>query len=103
MKLPKNREVEIAKQDQYKSFLNDLTSQIITSQSKALIAVNKELMQLYWNIGKSIVEKQKAHGWGDSIIEGLAHDLQAAFPGIRGFSSRNLWRMRDLYVSYADI
>ena len=95
MKLIKNKE--------YESFLQDLTSQIIASQSKALIAVNKELMQLYWNIGKSIVEKQKAHGWGDSIIEGLAHDLQAAFPGIRGFSSRNLWRMRDLYVSYADI
>src|SRR3989339_816604 len=94
MKLIKNKE--------YESFLQDLTSQIIASQSKALIAVNKELMQLYWNIGKSIVEKQKAHGWGDSVIKGLAHDLQVAFPGIRGFSSRNLWKMRDLYVSYAD-
>lgn len=59
-------------------------------------------MSLYWDMGKRIVEKQNVEKWGDSVIEKLAHDLQISFPGMKGFSSRNLWRMRDLYLSYRD-
>ena len=52
---------------------------------------------LYWNMGKMIVEKQELLGWGKSIVENLSHDLQNEFPGIKGFSSANLWRMRNFY------
>lgn len=86
---------------EYAEFLNDIKDRIHEAQSTALKAVNKQLISLYWYIGKRIVEKQKSKKWGDSVIEGLADDLQKAFPGIKGFSARNLWRMRDLYVSYS--
>jgi predicted nuclease of restriction endonuclease-like (RecB) superfamily len=53
-------------------------------------------------LGKLIVERQQQHGWGKSIVDTLAKDLQAEFSGIVGFSARNLWRMRSFYTHYAD-
>ena len=94
--------MKIAKTKNYTEFLKEIHDRIREGQVKALKAVNKELALLYWDIGKNIVEKQKTEKWGDSVIEGLAEDLQQAFPGIKGFSTRNLWKMRDFYVSYAD-
>ncbi len=85
---------------EYADFLKELKNRIQMAQSTALRAVNKELMMLYWDIGRQIVEQQSIDQWGDSVIEGLAIDLQKAFPGIKGFSARNLWNMRDLYLSY---
>jgi len=70
------------------------------TQYDALKAVNKELINLYWDIGKSIVAKQDKIGWGKAIVETLAKDLQKEFPGIQGFSSANLWRMRNFYLTY---
>ncbi len=84
----------------YAEFLKELANRIGEAQVSALKSVNRELVLLYWDIGKRIVEKQKDEKWGDAVIEGLARDLQNAFPGIRGFSKRNLWNMRDFYVSY---
>ena len=55
-----------------------------------------------WDLGKLIVEKQKEAGWGKSIVEKLANDLQIEFPGIQGYSTQNLWRMRQLYETYAN-
>lgn len=94
--------MKIERTQQYAEFLKEIHDRIRQAQQNALKAVNKQLMSLYWDIGKSIVEKQQKEQWGDSVIEGLAFDLQKAFPGIKGFSARNLWRMRDLYVSYRD-
>ena len=65
-------------------------------------AVNTELLALYTNIGKSIIEKQNLYGWGKSIVENLSKDLQKEFPGVNGFSTRNLWRMRGFYLEYKD-
>lgn len=93
--------MKIEKTQQYTEFLKEINDRIRDAQSNALKSVNKELMSLYWDIGKRIVEKQSNEKWGDSIIEGLAVDLQNAFPGMKGFSARNLWRMRDMYVSYS--
>lgn len=90
------------KTNSYTDFLKELKDRIREAQSSALRAVNKELVMLYWDIGRRIVEKQKTEKWGDSVIEGLAKDLQIAFPGMHGFSARNLWRMRDLYVTYGN-
>ncbi len=61
-------------------------------------AVNHELVLLYWDIGRGIVEKQKTAGWGDSVVERLASDLKHEFPDMRGFSVVNLWRMKQLYL-----
>jgi hypothetical protein len=56
---------------------------------------------LYWDTGRSIVEKQQTHGWGDFVVEMVAADMQRVFSGMRGFSSFNLWRMRQFYLEYS--
>ncbi len=85
---------------EYDSTLTELKRQIRESQVKAIAAANKELVLLYWNIGKTIVEKQEKSGWGTKIIEKLAKDIQNAFPGIEGFSRTNIFRMRAFYAAY---
>jgi predicted nuclease of restriction endonuclease-like (RecB) superfamily len=84
----------------YGAFLTDLKTRIRRAQVKASLAANRGMIELYWDIGKSIVERQRREGWGRSIVKRLAYDLQAAFPGIRGFSPLNIWRMRAFYLSY---
>jgi predicted nuclease of restriction endonuclease-like (RecB) superfamily len=86
---------------EYKTFLAEIKERIHKAQYDALKAVNKELINLYWDIGKSIVAKQDKLGWGKAIVETLAKDLQKEFPGIHGFSSANLWRMRNFYLTYS--
>jgi len=90
------------RQSDYQSFLKEIKGKILDAQYKALKAVNQELISLNWDIGKSIVEKQEQLGWGKSIVETLSKDLQNEFPGIHGFSSQNLWRMRRFYLEYQD-
>ena len=85
---------------EYKTFFKEIKERIYKAQYDALKAVNKELINLYWDIGKSIVAKQDKLGWGKAIVETLAKDLQKEFPGIQGFSSANLWRMRNFYLTY---
>ena len=87
---------------EYKTFLGEIKERIHKAQYDAFKAVNKELIQLYWDIGKSIVTKQDRLGWGKSIVETLAKDLQKEFQGIQGFSSANLWRMRNFYITYQE-
>jgi len=86
----------------YASLLTEVKERIRSAQYNALKTVNKELVSLYWDIGKSIVERQKIEGWGKSVVQQLAADLQAEFPGIRGFSVQNLWYMRQFYLEYHD-
>src|SRR3990167_4852824 len=87
---------------EYKTFFKEIKERIYKAQYDALKAVNKELINLYWDIGKSIVAKQEKLGWGKAIVETLAQDLQKEFPGIQGFSVQNLWNMRQFYSSYKD-
>lgn len=84
----------------YKSFVEDIKKRVRASQYEALKAVNKELIALYWDIGRQIAQKQKKLGWGKSVVESLASDLRKEFPGIKGFSTQNLWYMRQFYVEY---
>lgn len=86
----------------YDSFLHTLKQQIKSSQVKAAVAVNAELIGLYWEIGKSIVERQESLGWGKSVVETLSRDLRKEFPDMKGFSPRNLWDMRRFYDTYRD-
>ncbi len=81
-------------------FVQEVKTQIKKAQYRALQKVNKEQIQLYWNIGKTILERQLQYGWGKGIVEVLATELQKEFIGINGFSARNLWYMRNLYEQY---
>jgi len=86
---------------QYGGFIKEIKDLIYRRQYEAMKAVNKELINLYWEIGEEINNQQSAQGWGKSIVEILASELQKEFPGIRGFSSANLWRMRNFYLTYS--
>ena len=86
----------------YVKLLGEIKERIRTAQYEALKAVNKELIALYWDIGKMIVERQQGKSWGKSIVERLAADLQQEFLGIGGFSARNIWRMRDFFLAYRE-
>ncbi len=86
----------------YKALLQEIKQRVYKAQYEALKAVNKELIVLYWDIGSLIVKKQAEHGWGKSIVESIARDLQLEFPGMQGFSPSNLWRMRLFYECYRD-
>ena len=84
----------------YLELLADIKQRIRSAQFEALRAVNKELIGLYWDIGRIIHKRQKGNTWGKAVVEHLADDLQKEFPGIQGFSERNIWYMRDFYVTY---
>lgn len=90
----------IIKDKNYVNFIRSVKERIYQAQYEALKKVNKELLSLYWDIGRMIVDKQNKMGWGKSVVENVAHDLQIEFPAIRGFSSANLWRMRNYYITY---
>lgn len=80
----------------------EIKQRIRSAQYEALKAVNQEMINLYWDIGQIIVTQQQGASWGKSVVEQLAKDLQAEFPGISGFSAANLWRMRLFYESYVN-
>ncbi|APB33135.1 protein of unknown function DUF1016 [Gloeomargarita lithophora Alchichica-D10] len=80
--------------DGYNGWLMELKERIHTAQQRATLAVNRELIMLYWQIGRDILERQAEQGWGAKVIERLAHDLRSAFPNMKGFSRTNLMYMR---------
>jgi len=84
----------------YIDFIGSVKDRIRSAQYAALKFVNKELVGLYWDIGKMISEKQKELGWGDSVIQKMAKDLVNEFPNQRGFSDRNLRQMVVYYNEY---
>jgi predicted nuclease of restriction endonuclease-like (RecB) superfamily len=86
--------------DPYQLFIASLKTRIQQSQTRAALAVSRELIELYWHIGKEIIRAQKEYNWGDKVLEQVSKDLQAAMPDIAGFSKRNLERMRALYLAY---
>lgn len=86
--------------DDYAALLAEVKERVYSAQYEALKAVNRELVALYWDIGKLIAGRQEREGWGRSVVERLADDLQNEFPGVRGFSVQNLWYMRQFYLEY---
>ena len=85
---------------EYLNFKNEITARIRSAQYEALKAVNKEMIALYWEVGKRITEQQTVLGWGKSVVENLSRDIQKEFPGIKGFSARNIWDMARFYAEY---
>jgi len=87
---------------EYLALLTEVKNRILAAQYTALRAVNKEMINLYWDIGRSILAKQNKYGWGKAVVQNLSKDLQNEFPGVAGFSADNLWRMRKFYLQYRD-
>ncbi len=85
---------------EYLNFKNEITARIRSAQYEALKAVNKEMIALYWEVGKRITEQQTASGWGKSVVENLSRDIQKEFPGIKGFGVSNMWDMARFYAEY---
>ena len=84
----------------YPELLQELKTRIRGAQVRAALAVNRELVLLYWSIGRDILVRQGSEGWGSKVIERLAHDLQTEFPGIVGFSPRSLTYMRSFAAAW---
>ena len=88
---------------EYGQLLAEIRERVRSAQLAAFRAVNKELVALYWDIGKMIVERKMDAAHGDAVAERLAEDLRAEFPGIGGFSRRNVFYMREFYVAYRSL
>ena len=87
----------------YRALLGEVKERIRSAQYEALKAVNKELVGLYWDIGRMIVDRQDVEGWGKAVVEQLAADLRTEFPGVGGFSASNLWRMKAFFEAYTGL
>ncbi|MDD3275890.1 MAG: PDDEXK nuclease domain-containing protein [Kiritimatiellales bacterium] len=86
---------QIIRNADYSAFLKDVKQRIQSAQIKAAVRVNQELLGLYWDLGEQIIEKQREAKWGDGFLEQMSRDLLAEFPGIKGFSFRNLKHLRQ--------
>jgi len=86
----------------YNQLLADVKERIRSAQYAALKAVNTELVGLYWDLGRMIVERQVGETWGKSVVEKLSADLQREFPAVGGFSASNLWRMKAFFELYRE-
>ena len=86
----------------YVQLLDQVKSRIREARVRAGLASNRELVALYWEVGNLIVARQKAEGWGAAVIERLSRDVRREFPDLKGFSPRNIWRMRAFYLAYTE-
>ena len=91
---------DIAVEKFYLELLGEVKTKIKAAQLQAMIAVNQQLLSLYWEIGQSILVKQKEYGWGAKVVEHLAKDLRLEFPNLQGYSKRNLMYMRQFAEAY---
>ena len=82
--------------------MEEILSKIQLARYEMLKTVSKQTVALYWEIGKAVSLKVQQEKWGKSIVEQLSKDLQTEFPGIRGFSARNIWNMKSFYEFYAE-
>ena len=87
----------------YKPFLQDILTKIQSARHAMLMSVGKQTLLLYWGIGSAVSAKMQSAGWGKSVVERLSKDLQTEIPGVRGFSARNIWRMKIFAEFYATL
>jgi predicted nuclease of restriction endonuclease-like (RecB) superfamily len=88
---------------EYRQFIENLKARVTAARISAARAVNRDLILLYWDIGRAIAEKQQTLGWGESVVEMVSADLRREFPGVRGFSIRNVWYMRRFFEVYGGL
>lgn len=101
-KISKNKQPVSLIPSTYAETLKALKERIRIAQIKASLSVNEKLLELYWDIGKTIVEKQKEEGWGAKVIDRMAKDLKTAFPKMTGLSARNMLYMKQFAEAYPD-
>jgi hypothetical protein len=94
--------MDIVKTKDFKNFVRDIVSEIKNARVKAYQSVNRQLVELYLFVGKNIYHKVEVTKWGEGIVGKLSEDLKRAFPDMKGFSTQNLWRMKELYHVYKD-
>jgi predicted nuclease of restriction endonuclease-like (RecB) superfamily len=92
----------VSKSPEYQSLLDSLKKRIQEAQVRAGLAVNRELVLLYWSIGREILSRQQVQGWGARVIDSLAGDLRHLFPDMQGLSPRNLKYMRAFAEAWPD-
>ena len=95
-----NNNTNVSETQEYSRFLSEIKSRIRSAQYEAMKAVNKEMIALYWELGKRIYEQQNLLGWGRSVVENLSKDIQKEFPEVKGFGTSNLWDMARFYKEY---
>ena len=95
--------MKIEKSSEYKELISGIKIQIKNSRQKALLAVNGELLILYWNIGNIILDYQDKDGWGAKVIDNIAKEIKLEFPELKGFSPRNLKYMRKFALEYKSL
>ena len=93
---------EMSQPEDYAALLDELKHRVRTARLRASLAVNQELVLLYWSIGRDIVARQGVAGWGAKVIDHLSRDLRRAFPEMKGFSARNLKYMRTFAEAWPD-
>lgn len=86
----------------YQTLLSDIKNVLRSGRMKAIRQLSRIVIESYWDVGKHIFESQQQYGWGASVVEQLSKDLKKEFPGIEGFSTRNLRNMRLFYITYCD-
>lgn len=86
---------------EYRQFIEELKTRVINTRTSTARAVVHNVIRLYWDLGRGIVERQKTYRWGNSVVEMVAADLRRAFPGVSGFSANNVWLMRQFYAEYS--
>ena len=91
----------LAHHTDYRQGLEDIKRRIQSAQTRAVLAANTELLQLYWDIGRQLAQWQKERDWGSAVVEQMAQDLQSAYPGIKGFSRPSLFAMRQFYAFFS--
>ena len=95
-----NNNTNVSETQEYSRFLSEIKSRIPSAQYEAMKAVNKEMIALYWELGKRIYEQQNLLGWGRSVVENFSKDIQKEFPGVKGFGTSNLWDTARFYKEY---
>jgi predicted nuclease of restriction endonuclease-like (RecB) superfamily len=95
--------MNIQQQTNYQQFLHEIVTKIQLTRYDMLQSVGRQTVLLYWEIGKDVSLKMQADGWGKSVVEQLSKDIQREFPGVKGFSARNIWRMKTLYEFYDSV
>ncbi|MCG8409988.1 MAG: PDDEXK nuclease domain-containing protein [Bacteroidales bacterium] len=92
---------KIVKTQEYNNWIKKLKSKIHVARTKVALSINSQLLELYWEIGKDICERQIENNWGGKLIEQVAHELKSEFPELKGFSRRNIYAMRQWYKFYS--
>jgi predicted nuclease of restriction endonuclease-like (RecB) superfamily len=94
--------MDIIKNRDFQNFIKDIKQKIYSAKSKAILSANRLMIELYFDIGKEIVSRQEKYGWGKSVVEQMSKELKEEFGAKSGYSTQNLWYMRQFYLAYKD-